>query len=463
MFKLSFDKIDREKLIEKITNIHAGALVTFEGWVRDHNEGKKVSSLEYQVYEELAVVEGEKILSEAKLKFNLHHIECVHRYGHLDLGDTAIWIGATATHRDDAYKASRFIIDQIKFRLPIWKKEHYVIEEAKWVFCKDHHTHVHFDEDEYYQKQAKLVDQDKLRSSRVLVVGAGGLGCPVLQSLVSAGVGEIEVVDFDTISISNIHRQVLYSPEVVGEKKVTIAVNKLMDLNPFIKIKGIDTFVDESNVIELTKSKDIVIDCTDNLSVKFLLHDACFKNRTPLISASIYKYDGQVRTFVPNDTFGCLRCSYEETPSDSKIGNCNDSGVLGCSVSIIGSIQASETLLFLNNKTNNTVKDTLLLDLKSLSQFKIKNFKKEECNVCNGIVDISENSLEITVENANEVGAVLVDIRGREDIFIEKFLEHDGVVALYCHKGFRSGEIVSSLRRRGYSHFFSVKGGARSL
>jgi len=463
VFKISSELIDRELLIENIKNNHAGALVTFEGWVRDHNQGKKVSSLEYQVYAELAILEGEKILKEAVEKFNLHHIECVHRYGHLSLGDTAIWIGATATHRDDAYKASRYVIDEIKFRLPIWKKEHYVSDEAKWVFCKDHHTHVHFHEEDYYQKQSKLVDQSKLKNAKVLVVGAGGLGCPVLQSLSAAGVGEIEIVDFDTISISNIHRQFLYSPDVVGEKKAVVAANRLQAMNPFIKIKATDLQLDESNVVALTSNRDIVIDCTDNLSTKFLMHDACFINKTPLISASIYKFEGQMRTFIPGKDFGCLRCSYEKTPKDSFIGNCNDVGVLGSSVAIIGSIQANEALLFLDRGGNNTASDTLLLNLSTLEQMKLKNIKKENCQVCLGKISIEEDNLELIASEFNFNEVELIDIRDKDDSSIECYIESQKKVVLYCHRGIRSKELVASLRDRGYSHFYSLKGGARSL
>jgi len=130
MFNLSSHPLNRDKLHAEMAQNAAGAIVVFEGWVRNHNEGKKVSSLEYQVYPELALKEGEKILREAKEKFNLHEARAVHREGHLALGEIAIWIGATASHRDDAFKATRYVIDEIKYRLPVWKKEHYVDQKA---------------------------------------------------------------------------------------------------------------------------------------------------------------------------------------------------------------------------------------------------------------------------------------------------------------------------------------------
>ena len=139
MFTISNEAINRNSMVDSLTENLAGAIVVFEGWVRNHNQGKHVSSLEYQVYKELALKEGHKILQEAMVKFNLHAVKTVHREGHLSLGDIAIWIGATASHRDDAFKATRYIIDEIKHRLPVWKKEHYTDQSHEWVFCRHHH------------------------------------------------------------------------------------------------------------------------------------------------------------------------------------------------------------------------------------------------------------------------------------------------------------------------------------
>lgn len=460
MFSLSAEPINRENEIQNLVNDKAGALVVFEGWVRNHNEGKQVSSLEYQVYEALAVKEGAKILHEAKHKFNLHHIVCVHRFGHLKLGEAAVWIGATATHRDDAFKASRYVIDEIKLRLPIWKKEHYVSQEPKWVFCKDHHTHVHFHEEDFYTKQAKLVSQANLKKAHVLVVGAGGLGCPALASLAMAGVGHIDIVEFDKVSISNIHRQMLYAPEVVGEKKVTIAKNKLSALNPFIHVHGHDAKIGPDNVERFVSGKSLVLDCTDNLETKFLLHDACMKLRVPFISASIYQFEGQVRTFIPGTT-GCLRCTHATTPDDSKLGNCNDFGVLGSSVSVIGNIQANEALLFLNEGKNNTSAETYFMNLKNLSQMKIKNLRKENCSTCEGNVEIVQDDLEIDVSALHTMDAVLVDVRETDDL--SAYQHSSKPVVVYCHRGIKSKRLVQEKRLQGYTKLYSLKGGACSL
>ncbi len=461
MFTLGPHPIEREQLISKLQNHKSGALVVFEGWVRDHNEGKKVASLEYQVYEELALKEGNRILQECKERFNLHHILCVHRYGHLKLGESAVWIGVTAAHRDDAYKASRFVIDQIKLRLPIWKKEHYLEQEAQWVFCKDHHTHVHFHENDYYKKQSKLIDQVTLKESNVLVVGAGGLGCPVLTSLATAGVGHIDFVDFDKVSLSNIHRQPLYSPEAVGEYKVSVAQSKLKALNPFIHIHGHNDRIDALNVERFLKGKDLILDCTDNLQTKFLLHDASFRLKIPLISASIYQYEGQIRTFIPGES-GCLRCLFEKTPEDAQLGNCNDFGVLGSAVTTIGGVQANEAILYLLHKKNNTTQETFYFNLKDLTMMKVKHLKKAHCETCQGLRAPEIIDYEISLKSFGADDYHLVDIRESE-LVIENYLTSSKPVILYCHRGIKSKSVVMNLRLQGYQQFYSLQGGVCSL
>lgn len=467
MFYLTSEKIHRDGVIQSLQNDQAGALVLFEGWVRNHNEGKKVASLEYQIYEELAQKEGEKILKEARHRFQLHQITCTHRFGHLALGEMAVIVAATASHREDAFQATRYVIDEIKRRLPIWKKEHYLDQQAEWVFCKDHHTHVHFHEADYYAKQAKLAPQEVLKKSRVLVVGAGGLGCPVLTSLATAGVGHLDIVDFDRVAISNIHRQPLYSPGVVGEKKVLVAKTKLMALNPFIHVHGHDQKITAANVERFLQGQHLVLDCTDNLETKFLLHDACFKLGIPVISASIYQFEGQIRTFDPRRGQGCLRCAYATTPEDSQLGNCNDFGVLGASVGAIGSLQANEALMFLLNGTNSTTEVTYYLDLRNLSQMKIKNLKRDGCSVCEGRVEFLKEELEkdeLEVDLSELSGDFeLVDIREQEDACLETWQKSDKKIVVYCHRGIRSKRLVKDLRARGYSHYYSLRGGACSL
>ena len=136
MFAIDDDDIDVNQLRRKMMNAGAGGLCVFEGWVRNENEGRTVEQLEYEVYEPLAITEGEKVIAEAKEKYPFVEACCVHRSGLLDISDCAVWVGVAAPHRDEAFKACRYIIDEIKSRLPIWKKEHYVDGDSGWVTCE---------------------------------------------------------------------------------------------------------------------------------------------------------------------------------------------------------------------------------------------------------------------------------------------------------------------------------------
>jgi len=138
MFEVAKELPDRNALIATLSNANAGALATFEGWVRNHNEGRAVLSLEYECYETLAKKEGEKVIAEAKEKFGVLDAACIHRVGKLSVGEVAVWVGVVAGHRQEAFQACRYIIDEIKKRLPIWKKEFYADGSTDWVNCSHH-------------------------------------------------------------------------------------------------------------------------------------------------------------------------------------------------------------------------------------------------------------------------------------------------------------------------------------
>lgn len=135
--------IDPDDLRASLEDHAAGGYVAFEGWVRNENEGREVKRLEYEVYEPLAVTEGDRIIAEAKARYPVLHADCVHREGLLELGECAVWVGVAAAHRDEAFAACRYIIDEIKTRLPIWKKEHYLDGDSGWVHCERCAEHAH--------------------------------------------------------------------------------------------------------------------------------------------------------------------------------------------------------------------------------------------------------------------------------------------------------------------------------
>jgi molybdopterin/thiamine biosynthesis adenylyltransferase/rhodanese-related sulfurtransferase len=192
--------------------------------------------------------------------------------------------------------------------------------------------------------------QQKLANAKVLVIGAGGLGCPVLQYLAAAGVGTIGLADNDVVSISNLQRQVLYNTEDVGKAKAAVAALKLQQLNPEITIESYKMMVSNDNASDLIASYDIVIDCTDNFAARYLINDACVLLDKPLIFGAVYQYEGQVAVFNVADANG-IKTNYRNlfaTPPDPlEVADCNEAGVLGVLPGFIGIMQATEAIKLL--------------------------------------------------------------------------------------------------------------------
>lgn len=146
-FRFTQSPIAADEARRELQDLGAGGFVSFEGWVRDHNEGRDVTRLEYEAFQELAVKEGEKIIAEAARRYPIKHARCIHRVGALQLSDMAVWVGVSSAHRGEAFDACRFIIDEVKHRVPIWKKEHYRDGDSGWVNCErcaaqPHHEHL---------------------------------------------------------------------------------------------------------------------------------------------------------------------------------------------------------------------------------------------------------------------------------------------------------------------------------
>lgn len=205
---------------------------------------------------------------------------------------------------------------------------------------------------ERYDRQIKLQGfgieaQEKLASAKVLVIGAGGLGCPVLQYLVAAGVGNIGIVDDDKVSLSNLHRQILFTSNDIGKLKTEAAFERLKAMNPDVNIKIISEQITTENAFEIILNYDFIIDCTDNFPTRYLLDDACRILKKPLIFGAIYQYEGQIAVFNVEDNDGRTanyRNLFPEPPKPEEIPDCNDAGVLGVLPGIIGTIQATEAI-----------------------------------------------------------------------------------------------------------------------
>ena len=228
-------------------------------------------------------------------------------------------------------------------------------------------------------KNVGAIGQKEILKAKVLIIGAGGLGCPVADYLSRAGVGTIGIVDFDKVNLSNIHRQSLYETRDVNKFKVDILKKKIKLINPLIKVKVFKKKIKDKNSKKIIKNFDIVIDGSDNFKTKFLLNKYSIKYKKTLIVGAISKFDGHVFTFdFKNKKTPCLKCFYQHEPSD-EILNCETEGILGPIAGIIGNIQANEALKKILNIGEDLYKHILIINLLTLNFRKVSFKKKKKC------------------------------------------------------------------------------------
>lgn len=199
-----------------------------------------------------------------------------------------------------------------------------------------------------YNRQTMLPEigdsgQEKLKRAKVLVIGAGGLGCPILQYISTAGVGTIGIVDFDKIEIHNLHRQILYTEDQVGLSKAFMAKEKLEALNPLIKVAAFEAKLTVENAVQIIQDFDVVVDGSDNFATRYLVNDTCVALGKPLVYGSILGFEGQLAVFNHNGSKN-LRNLFPEPPNPKEVPNCSLNGVLGTLPGMIGTMMAHETL-----------------------------------------------------------------------------------------------------------------------
>jgi len=327
--------------------------------------------------------------------------------------------------------------------------------------------------------------QAALARARVLIVGLGGLGSPVLQYLAGAGVGCLGLVDADVLDASNLHRQPIYALSEVGKPKVDLAQAAVSDINPAVEVETHGAGLNADNALELIRAYDIVVDCSDNFRTKYLINDAAVLAQKPAIFASVYQYEGQLQVYKPDLEHACLRCLWPDAIADGVVGNCAEAGVLGPVPGAFGTLQALLTLKILLQINGQLEGELLLLDFMNFSSLKIKAPRRAECvaPACAHIheltredpgIEIALSSLAAAVERGFEV----IDIRTPEEVAARPagarhipmanllanpaLLEPARDVLLVCATGKRSLAAAQQLRKRGISAR-SLAGGLQNL
>jgi molybdopterin/thiamine biosynthesis adenylyltransferase/rhodanese-related sulfurtransferase len=353
------------------------------------------------------------------------------------------------------------------------------------------------EENIFYSRQILLNEigsegQSKLSNAKVLVIGAGGLGCPVLQYLVSAGVGKIGIVDGDVVDVTNLHRQILYTVDNIGMSKALVAARELRRLNPFIEIQAFPNNIYTKNAFELINNYDIIVDCTDNYSARFIINDACVLSNKIVVSGSIYRFEGQLTVFNYNNG-PTLRCLFPKMPLKDSIKSCSESGVIGILPGIIGMLQANEVVKIILNLGQVLSGNILVFNsLKnSFDQFEIH--KNEEFNYQELVNDkkLIENNYIQSCENAlvNQISLsdfikdtqnnkyTIIDVRNRGESPLLQFkqirkiplselkdielkIEIDNKILVVCKAGIRSTQALEILKRKAIKNeAYSLLGG----
>ena len=231
--------------------------------------------------------------------------------------------------------------------------------------------------------------QKKLLNASVLIIGAGGLGAPAALYLAAAGVGTIGIVDADEVDLSNLQRQVIHTTNGVGKAKVKSAAETMEAINPDVTVKTYRTFVDSTNIMDLIKDYDFIIDGTDNFPAKFLINDACVMAGKPFSHAGIIRFKGQLMTYVPGEG-PCYRCVFKNPPPKDAVPTCKQAGVIGAMGGVIGSLQAMEAIKYIIGKGELLTGKLLTYDALKMEFHTIKLPKDHHCAVCGDEPTITE-------------------------------------------------------------------------
>lgn len=326
--------------------------------------------------------------------------------------------------------------------------------------------------------------QELLQKAKVLIVGIGGLGCPAAQYLTAAGIGTLGIVDYDVVSMGNLHRQVLFTRQDAGLKKAEIAVARLQTQNSGIQVVGHDIKVTSENVIELIRQYDVILDCTDNFETRYLLNDACVLVDKPLVYGAIYQYEGQLAVWNVKNASGSLSPNYRDLypqVNAALIPNCNDGGVIPTLAGIIGCMQANEVIKLITQTGDLLVGKILIFDAQSLQSriIKLGGTTKTKITGLTASIEAPIKTVREVKEGLRNGTLELLDIRtdqehdeidiGGEHVEVDELEDHLDYIlngkpkVLYCSSGKRSAEAVKMLLKdHPEAKVFSMEGGLQA-
>lgn len=333
--------------------------------------------------------------------------------------------------------------------------------------------------------------QIKLNQAKVLVVGAGGLGCPVLQYLTAAGVGTIGIIDFDVVEESNLQRQILFGKSSLGKNKAIAAKQRLADINDSITINAYPESLSAKNALFFFSSYDIIVDGTDNFNTRYLINDAAVLTNKPLVFGAIYKFEGQVSVFNYNNG-PSYRCLFPTPPSKNAVPNCSEAGVLGVLPGIIGCMQANEVIKVilgfkrvLSGKLycyNSKTTQSYTIDItKSNTEFEKILAGKDNFHKHRTIEMCYSTIQEIHIKEALQKENIeFIDVRELHETPKIEGLQHlkiplsnlkhelhridkTKITMLFCKSGIRSKTAISILQEYEIDNCFSIKNGAKAI
>jgi sulfur-carrier protein adenylyltransferase/sulfurtransferase len=345
--------------------------------------------------------------------------------------------------------------------------------------------------------EVALEGQKKLKSARVLTIGAGGLGSPLALYLAAAGIGTLGIVDFDVVDESNLQRQIIHGTSDVGRKKMESARDRIEDINPNVEVETYEEALSSENALEIFADYDVIVDGTDNFPTRYLVNDACVLLNKPNVYGSIFRFEGQASVFYAEEG-PCYRCLYPEPPPPGLVPSCAEGGVLGILPGAIGTIQATETAKLLLGIGEPLIGRLLLYDALNMRFREMKLRKDPNCPVCGEnptvteLIDYQEfcgipqanaqvqEVPEVTVEDLKRkldngepvsvldvrepheyevanIGARLIPLGELPERLIE--LDPDENLAVHCKTGGRSARAVKLLKDSGFQNVYNVKGG----